>query len=214
MEVAGGCPSEGLATTQAELSDRRASAARPGHETGGVTMKLPKPSKTVQQPNVEIALGSKSSSFQPGDFLTCEYLLFLPNEKDKLSAIEASVIWYVQGKGDEDLGVHFFERRQKSTLHTDALLQPQRLSTVLPPCPLSYDGVMIKVIWCVRIRLFFTDGRQLTFDHPFRLGNVQCLAETSAKEYETLDPDPDDGSPAPMRNEKKKPIANEQKDGA
>ncbi|MEM9413413.1 MAG: hypothetical protein AAGA30_20060, partial [Planctomycetota bacterium] len=68
-----------------------------------------------------------------------EYRIELPFE-DQLTAIESSVIWSSSGKGESDVGVHFFERRSATHLTAEQLRQPHRISTVLPQSPLSYDG--------------------------------------------------------------------------
>ncbi len=45
-------------------------------------------------------------------------------------------------------------------------------SAVLPASPLSYDGVLIKVRWAVRVRASFSDWGQLTSEAVFQLGHV------------------------------------------
>ena len=37
---------------------------------------------------------------------------------------------------------------------------PRRFTTTLPPSPLSYDGQIVKVCWCVRLRLFLPQGQE------------------------------------------------------
>jgi hypothetical protein len=49
---------------------------------------------------------------------------------------------------------------------------PRRFSTVLPASPLSYDGEIVKICWCVRLRLFLPQGQEALTEVPFRLGNV------------------------------------------
>ena len=106
-----------------------------------------------------------------GDFLTCQYEVELLDAHD-VQAIETSVVWLTRGKGDEDIGVHFFERRDNRLLSSDTFKTPQRISTVLPASPLSYDGQILKVQWFVRVRLFLAGGEQVTSDGHFRLGDV------------------------------------------
>jgi hypothetical protein len=43
---------------------------------------------------------------------------------------------------------------------------------MLPNSPLSYDGVILRIRWCVRLRAFLTRGKQLVEQRTFRLGNV------------------------------------------
>lgn len=108
------------------------------------------------------------TSFAPADFLSGHYSIRLAPD-DKALAIEASIIWLTEGKGEEDIGVHFFQRRNRNAIHNESLNQPQRFSTVLPASPLSYEGVILKIRWCVRVRLFLIDGREITADRYFEL---------------------------------------------
>ena len=118
--------------------------------------------------------GQTLPNFAPGAFLTCEYTIDVPAAL-KVHSFEASVVWFTTGKGDTDIGVHFFERRLTRSLPDGYLKQAQRLSTVLPKTPLSYDGKIVQVSWGVRIRLFLDDNSQVTKDAPFRLGDAsQC----------------------------------------
>ena len=103
--------------------------------------------------------------------MTCQYEVEVLDAHD-VQAIETSVVWLTRGKGEEDIGVHFFERRDARSLTSDTFKTPQRVSTVLPASPLSYDGQILKVQWFVRVRLFLADGEQATSDGYFRLGDV------------------------------------------
>jgi hypothetical protein len=42
----------------------------------------------------------------------------------------------------------------------------------LPASPLSYEGVVVKIRWCVRIRLFFATGRDFVSEHVFVVGDI------------------------------------------
>ncbi|MFK7770424.1 MAG: hypothetical protein AB8B55_24655 [Mariniblastus sp.] len=112
-----------------------------------------------------------------GDFLICEYVVKLPSqfEVTTITSVETSVIFITEGKGEEDIGVHFFERRNQQSLTSDTFRQPQRISTVLPASPLSYDGEIVKIKWSVRVRLFIDDGNHITEDKFFRLGTVESF---------------------------------------
>jgi hypothetical protein len=80
------------------------------------------------------------------------------------------VLWYTEGKGDEDLAVHFFERRTPADTDDGDLRPLHRFHTILPNSPLSYAGSMIKIRWCARVRLFLKRGKELFFEQPFVLG--------------------------------------------
>jgi hypothetical protein len=86
-------------------------------------------------------------------------------------ALERSVLWYTEGKGEEDLGVHHFERLD-DTAGIGAALPTGTIAVRLPASPLSYEGVVVKIRWCVRIRLFFTTGRDFVSEHVFDVGDI------------------------------------------
>ena len=50
--------------------------------------------------------------------------------------------------------------------------RPERFSTTLPSSPLSYDGQIIKVRWCVRVRVFPLRGKEIVGEKRFQLGDV------------------------------------------
>ncbi len=83
--------------------------------------------------------------------------------------MERSVLWYTEGKGEEDIGVHFFER---ITDRATAAAAAGTFGCELPRSPLSYEGVIVKIRWCVRVRLFFDGGRDFISEHVFDLGAV------------------------------------------
>ena len=100
----------------------------------------------------------------------CEYRLRGIEGLD-VTSLEASVIWLTEGKGSEDIGVHFFQRFTRDALSKPTLGNPKRLSTVLPNSPLSYDGRIVKVRWAVRVRLFYEE-KELSKDQEFQLGHA------------------------------------------
>jgi hypothetical protein len=119
---------------------------------------------------ITISLEGNRRAYEPGDQLTAEYRIDSLSVVDA-KALEASVVWYTVGKGDEDLAVHHFVRQTPDGAMID-LRRPQRLRAVLPASPLSYDGVIVKIRWCVRVRLFLTRGPEMMAEIPFQLGRV------------------------------------------
>ena len=107
----------------------------------------------------------------PGEALEFEYALRRVSP-DLVDSLEVSVMWYTEGKGGEDIGVHFFKQIGRDELAATALDQPCRLSCELPASPLSFEGRLLKIRWCVRLRLFLNDGRELTADKLFYLGHL------------------------------------------
>jgi len=83
--------------------------------------------------------------------------------------LEASVMWYTEGKGDEDLNVHHFRRWSDSQLNSLDLGQSHALDCALPLTPLSYEGTLVRIRWCVRLRLFCSVGRDSVAQVPFQL---------------------------------------------
>jgi hypothetical protein len=94
-------------------------------------------------------------------------------------AAELSVLWYTAGKGEEDMAVHHFERLVDEAARPLDLRVPHRFATVLPASPLSYDGYIVKVCWCVRLRVFLPQGQEALAEIPFRLGSVPAVAQVS-----------------------------------
>jgi hypothetical protein len=118
-------------------------------------------------------------SYAAGDELVAEYQLdaVLP---DEVQAVEASVLWHTEGKGEEDLGVHFFERRLPGDTEDGDLRPLRRFRTTLPSSPLSYSGAILTIRWCVRVRLFLRRGREYLQEQPFTLGSVPAVAREAA----------------------------------
>lgn len=124
--------------------------------------------KTLIEPLIALKLLSPHGIYHPGETLECEYQIDAV-ESSEIQALEVSVMWYTEGKGDEDLGVHYFERSRPSDAVDGDLRQLQLLRTKLPPSPLSYNGAIVKLRWCVRIRLFWGRGRETFADRLFQL---------------------------------------------
>ncbi len=124
--------------------------------------------KTTMEPLIAIRLSSSNGVFHPCDKLECEYQIDAV-QPSEIQAVETSVMWYTEGKGDEDLSVHFFERYTPSDVVDGDLRQLHRFETTLPKSPLSYNGVILKIRWCVRVRLFWARGKETVVDRDFQL---------------------------------------------
>jgi len=139
----------------------------------------------MTSPNIRLTLDHPAAQYQPGEELVGRYLVEGAQPSNP-RAVELSVLWYTAGKGDEDMAVHHFERLVDQPTQALDLRVPHRFSVVLPASPLSYDGHIIKVCWCVRLRLFLPQGQETLAEIPFRLGNVPApgaeVLETSAEE--------------------------------
>ena len=121
-------------------------------------------------PRVGVQFDRASREYAPEQELTIRYDVDGVAPSSVL-AIERSVVWYTEGKGEEDLSVHHFERLDDAAQVAEVL--PTGSITVhLPSSPLSYEGVIVKIRWCVRVRLFFGGGRDFVSEHVFELGRI------------------------------------------
>lgn len=125
----------------------------------------------MSEPHVTLRLAEGRRDYQPGDTLSGEYRLDVVNRSD-IRALELSVLWYTEGKGDEDLQVHYFFRQSSDEGDYINPHRPGRFTTKLPASPLSYEGVIVKIRWCVRLRLFLPRGREIVDEQHFRVGQV------------------------------------------
>jgi hypothetical protein len=123
------------------------------------------------EPTILIHFDDERRDYCPGETLAGAYRIESP-EAEAIKAVETSVLWHTEGKGDEDMAVHEFWRRDVEESGLSELRRPERFSTVLPNSPLSYDGEIVKVRWCVRVRMFLRRGRDLVEEKGFRLGGV------------------------------------------
>jgi hypothetical protein len=123
------------------------------------------------QPRLTIRLDAEGRTLAPGSILRGQYWLegVAPEE---VKAVELSVLWYTEGKGEEDLAVHFFRRDSLAHLRQMAGRWIGAFATQLPRSPLSYQGLIVKIVWAVRVRLFLVGGKQVVEELRFRLGSV------------------------------------------
>lgn len=124
--------------------------------------------ETVPDQEAEIWLDRGARRYRPGETLNGSFRL-AEWRGAGLQAVELSVLWYTSGQGEEDFHVHHFLRRREAALPPRADEKPHHFKTVLPACPLSYDGQIVKVCWEARLRGFFEAGRQRTVAAPFLL---------------------------------------------
>ncbi len=124
-----------------------------------------------QSPLADIRIEKADQPFVPGDVLRGSFCVRAEHVNEVRSA-EVSVLWYTAGKGEEDFGVHYFERYAAEGPEAVELSRRREFRTLLPENPLSYDGLIVKVCWCARLRLFLSRGRQQVLEASFRLGHV------------------------------------------
>lgn len=115
-------------------------------------------------PHIEMQFDRADRRYEPGDEVRVRYEVGGLGG-DTLRAVEHSVLWYTEGKGEEDLWVHFFERATAPDVSGS-------FAMTLPLSPLSYEGVIVKIRWCARVRIFFHGGRDFVSEHVFDVGHV------------------------------------------
>ena len=133
----------------------------------------------TNEPSVSIRLENDGRNYQPGENLSGDYTLQALSP-DEIKALEVSVLWHTLGKGDEDMAVHAFWRVEPEEGTLINIQQPAKFETVLPNSPLSYDGLIVKVRWCVRVRAFLHRGKEVLGQKNFHLGNLPSLEAQTA----------------------------------
>jgi len=135
----------------------------------------------VNDPAVTILFDDNGRVYRPGETLSGRYVLDSTGpgkfKADDVKAVEVSVMWYSEGKGDEDFAVHEFWRRDVDEGAAIDVARSESFSTILPRSPLSYDGQILKLRWCVRIRAFLGHGKEVVGQKTFRLGEVPVVGD-------------------------------------
>ena len=123
------------------------------------------------EPLLSLQLYHDPAVYRPGDRMRFDYQIDAI-DTESLAAIESSVLWITEGKGDEDFGIHHFERRVP-TSETESDLRALHVSWVtLPATPLSYDGEILLIRWLVRVRIFVKGGKEHCIEKPFVLSST------------------------------------------
>ena len=124
--------------------------------------------------SISIALDEGDRVYRPGETLAGRYSIDC-FDLHRIRAVEASVLWRTEGKGDEDMAVHDFRRRDLDEELQFDLRQPVPFSTTLPNSPLSYEGRIVKLLWSVRVRVISHRGKDVVKDRAFKLGDVDAI---------------------------------------
>jgi hypothetical protein len=126
------------------------------------------------EPTIIIRLDGNGRVYRPGETLAGDYWIE-SLAAGQLKAVEVSVLWHTEGKGDEDMAVHEFWRRDADDGREIDPNRPERFSTTLPNSPLSYEGQIVKIRWCVRVRAFLPRGKEAVGQKVFQLGDVPAV---------------------------------------
>ena len=136
-----------------------------------------------REPTVIIRFDGEGRVYRPGDTLSGEYWIE-SIDTGQVKAVEASVLWHTEGKGDEDMAVVEFWRREPDDDRPIDPRRPERFSAAVPMSPLSYDGQIVKVRWRVRVRAFLHRGKDVLGERVFQLGDLPAVrAEAHLAEH-------------------------------
>ena len=81
-----------------------------------------------------------------------------------------AMLFFLQNNGCASCaGVREFARRDADDSRPIDPRRPERFSTTLPNSPLSYEGQLIKLRWCVRVRAFPQRGKEVLGEKAFQL---------------------------------------------
>ncbi len=131
----------------------------------------------MSKPAVVIRLDQDRQVYPPGGALAGSFRLRGVRARE-VKAVETSVLWYTEGKGEEDMAVHAFWRACAESGDWAAPNRANPFQTTLPQTPLSYDGAILKVRWCVRVRALLHGGREGVGQRGFQLGSLPALEPT------------------------------------
>jgi hypothetical protein len=120
----------------------------------------------MSEPLIDVRL--ERSDYSPGEELAGAFVVE-GDGSSELETLELSVLWHTEGKGDEDLGVVHFEEWGRDRPFEGG--GPYAFTARLPRTPHSYDGVIVKVHWCVRLRARWEGSGETLRECTFRLGD-------------------------------------------
>jgi hypothetical protein len=86
----------------------------------------------IAEPTVMIRLDGDGPVYRPGDALSGHYWIE-SLEASQVKAVEVSVLWHTEGKGDEDMAVHEFWRRDADDGRPIDPEQPEPCGPMISP---------------------------------------------------------------------------------
>jgi hypothetical protein len=116
------------------------------------------------------------TDYDPGETLTGRFTVDA-DVGPLVKNVEVAVYWITEGKGGEDRA---YQYRQVRSAEAGPLVDEQgagSFAVPLPFAPLSYRGVLLKVLWQVRVKLTLVGGAVCEDSLPFRLGRVAPATE-------------------------------------
>jgi hypothetical protein len=127
----------------------------------------------MNETSVIVQLTDGQDVYWPGDRLTGRYRV-VGVDPSEIQGVELSIHWFTEGKGDSDVGVHHYQMLGDD--NSGPALEGE-FATVLPPSPWSYDGLLVKIIWCVQVRATLRRSKKIEGIAYFCLGDVAPAVE-------------------------------------
>jgi hypothetical protein len=92
---------------------------------------------------IQIETEGGANAFLPGETIagTVSWQLDPPLEN-----VELRLIWYTEGKGDQDLQIV-----ETATFHTPGVVDRRTFTVRLPDGPYSFSGKLISVLWALEV---------------------------------------------------------------
>jgi hypothetical protein len=128
-----------------------------------------------------VTIELERTQWMPGQVLRGRYALDRPTAP-LATGVEVLVYWNTHGKGDEERAYQF---RQRATADEGPLLDEQgggSIAVRLPTSPVSYDGVLVKIVWYVEVRITFAGGADATAVATFRLGSARAAGAADSEQ--------------------------------
>lgn len=134
------------------------------------------PGNSNQIPSIEVAFCESNCRYVAGQRMNVRWRSSSPF-RAFICGIEASILWFTEGKGETDLQVHAFNHWTGNELAKINTIEWNGFSCYLPYYPLSYAGNLIRIRWCCRVRLLCDDGRDLFMEKTFLLSSRTDLLD-------------------------------------
>jgi len=115
-------------------------------------------------PSVAIHLDGNQREYVAGEKISGEVEVGYFGSEVELRQAEVAVLWYTEGKGDQDDGVAYLAKLWEGATQP---MGSQRFSVQLPLLPLSYQGRLLKIHWAVRVRLDLRHGKDVVAEEGF-----------------------------------------------
>ena len=121
---------------------------------------------------LNLTFGRNRTEFAPGETLAVEYYLDPSCARRDRGARNLGLVVHGGQRGRGYGRPLLRADRTRRPWVSSTFTEPRSFETVLPNSPLSYEGVIVKIHWCVRACAFLARGKQFVEECPFRLGNI------------------------------------------